>query len=82
MDAGLKQGNRGGRTVMSHTPQRGGQAPDQASSGRQTGAAVHADESLERHAPSGQSPEESHATRRHQAGDGPRQTDPTSLTVP
>src|SRR6266487_2413083 len=32
-------GNRSGRTVMSHTPQ-GGQAPDQASSGRQTGAAV------------------------------------------
>jgi hypothetical protein len=30
----------------------------------------------------GQSLEEPHATRRHQAGDGPRQTDPPSLTVP
>src|SRR5712691_9228939 len=30
----------------------------------------------------GQSPDESQATRRHQAGDGPRQTDPPSLTVP
>jgi hypothetical protein len=30
----------------------------------------------------GQFPEESHATRRHKAGDGPRQTDPTSLTDP
>ena len=35
------QGNRGGKTVMSHAD-RGGQAPDQASSGRQTGAAAHA----------------------------------------
>jgi hypothetical protein len=30
----------------------------------------------------GQSLEESHAAPRHQAGDGLRQTDPPSLTVP
>jgi len=33
------QGNRGGRTVMSHA-REGGQAPDQASSGRQIGVAL------------------------------------------
>jgi hypothetical protein len=35
-----RKGNRGGRTVMSHA-REGGQAPDQAGSGRQTGAAAH-----------------------------------------
>jgi hypothetical protein len=38
-DAGVMQGNRDGRTVMSHA-EKGGRAPDQASSGRQTGVAV------------------------------------------
>ena len=36
---------------------------------------------LARHAHGGQSLDESHAARRHQAGDGLRQTDPSSLTV-
>ena len=66
---------------MSHA-REGGQAPDQASSGRQTGAAAHArtDHSEGTHEAA------SHPTShtRHddnQAGDGPRQTDPPSLTV-
>jgi hypothetical protein len=54
---------------------KGGQAPNQASSGRQTGA-VLTDESLERHAPNAASHLKSHTRHGgHQAGDGPRQTD-------
>jgi len=56
---------------MSHAPQTGGQAPDQANSGRQTGAAARPDRSFPRHAQSGQSPDESQAARL-----------PASLTVP
>ena len=74
-------GNRGGRTVKSHA-ENGGQAPDQASSGRQTGAAAHkrTDHSQGTHTAA------SHMTShtRHgdnQAGNGPRQTNPPSLTV-
>ncbi len=61
----------------------GGQAPDQASSGRQTGVAAHTrtDHSQGTHEAA------SHLTihTRHgdnQAGNGPRQTDSASLTVP
>jgi hypothetical protein len=57
----------------------GGQAPDQASSGRQTGAAAHA--RTDRHARSGQSPEQSHTARRQPGWQRPRQTNPPSLTV-
>jgi len=67
---------------MSHA-RHGGQAPDQASSGRQTGAAAHAqtDHSQGTHEVA------SHPTShtRHgdnQAGNHPRQTNPMSLTVP
>jgi len=66
---------------MSHAPQ-GGQAPDQASSGCQTGAAAHAwtDQSQGTHKAA--SHKKSHKRHdRHQAGNGPRQTDPPSLTV-
>jgi hypothetical protein len=41
------------------------------------------DESLERHAPNAASPLKSHTRHEgHQAGNGSRQTNPTSLTVP
>ena len=43
---------------------QGGQAPDQASNGRQTGAAAHPDGSFPRHALGGQSLDESQETRR------------------
>ena len=66
---------------MSHAHQ-GGQAPDQASSGRQTGAAARTRTDHSKGTQSGQSPDESHAARQHQAGNGPRQTTPPSLTVP
>ena len=67
---------------MSHAGQ-GGQAPDQASSGRQTGAAAHA----QTHHSQGTHEVASHPTShtRHgdnQAGNHPRQTNPMSLTVP
>jgi hypothetical protein len=80
--AGLMQGNRGRRTP-DESHQDGGQAPDQASSGRQTGAAAH-----ERTNHS----QGTHNVARHltshtrhddnQAGDGLRQTNTTSLTDP
>ena len=62
-DAGLSAGKPRGRTVMSHA-HKGGQAPDQASSGRQTGAAVHTrtNHSQGTHQ-GGQSPDESQAAR-------------------
>jgi hypothetical protein len=67
---------------MSHAHE-GGQAPDQASSGRQTGVALP----LGRIIWQGTHKAASHPTshERHddnQAGNGPRQTDPPSLTVP
>ena len=61
----------------------GGQAPDQASSGRQTGAAAHTQTNHSQGTHQAASHPMSHT--RHddnQAGDGPRQTDPPSLTVP
>ena len=67
---------------MSHARQ-GGQAPDQANSGHQTGAAAltQTDHSQGTHKAA------SHLTShtRHgnnQAGNNPRQTNPPSLTVP
>jgi hypothetical protein len=67
---------------MSHAG-KGGQAPDQASSGRQTGAAAHERTDHSQGTHEAASHPTSHA--RHgdnQAGDGPRQTNTTSLTVP
>jgi hypothetical protein len=67
---------------MSHARQ-GGQAPDQANSGHQAGAAAHAQTNHSQGTHNAAGPLTSHM--RHddnQAGDGPRQTDPTSLTVP
>jgi len=66
---------------MSHAT-KGGQAPDQASSGRQTGAAAHERTDHSRGTHEAASHLTSHA--RHgdnQAGDGPRQTNTSSLTV-
>ena len=65
---------------MSHAPQ-GGQAPDQANSGHQAGAAAHTQTNHSEGTHNAAGPLTSHM--RHddnQAGDGPRQTDPTSLT--
>jgi len=67
---------------MSHA-REGGQAPDQASSGRQTGAAAHAQTDHSQGTQEAASPLTSHT--RHgdnQAGNNPRQTNPPSLTVP
>jgi hypothetical protein len=67
---------------MSHARQ-GGQAPDQANSGHQTGVAAltQTDHSEGTQAVAG--PQTSHMRHdEHQAGDGPRQTDPTSLHSP
>ncbi len=60
-----------------------GQAPDQASSGRQTGAAAHTqtDHSEGTHKAAGP-PDESHAARQQPGCNNPRQTTPPSLTVP
>ncbi len=66
---------------MSHAHQ-GGQAPDQASSGRQTGAAAHTRTDHSQGTHTAASPLTSHT--RHgdnQAGNGPRQTNPPTLTV-
>ena len=65
---------------MSHAPQ-GGQAPDQASSGRQTGVAVPPGRisPKARKAASHQTSHMRHGD--NQAGNDPRQTDPPSLTV-
>jgi len=67
---------------MSHA-RHGGQAPDQASSGRQTGAAAHAQTDHSQGTHEAANTLTSHT--RHgdnQAGNRPRQTDPTSLTDP
>jgi len=59
-----------------------GQAPDQASSGRQTGAAVHTQTNHFQGTHTAASHLTSHT--RHgdnQAGNGPRRTDPPTLTV-
>ena len=67
---------------MSHAHQ-GGQAPDQASSGRQTGAAAHTQTNHSQGTHTAASHPTSHT--RHgdnQAGNGPRQTNPPTLTVP
>jgi hypothetical protein len=66
---------------MSHA-REGGQAPDQASSGRQTGAAAHTQTDHSQGTHEAASRPTSHT--RHgdnQAGNHPRQTNPTSLTV-
>src|SRR6266511_4656623 len=67
---------------MSHAHQ-GGQAPDQPSSGRQTGAAAHTRTDHSQGTHTAASPLTSHT--RHgdnQAVNGPRQTNPPTLTVP
>src|SRR5947207_12745721 len=67
---------------MSHAHQ-GGQAPDQASSGRPAGAAAHTQTNHSQGTHTAASHPTSHT--RHddnQAGNGPRQTNPTTLTVP
>jgi hypothetical protein len=67
---------------MSHASQ-GGQAPDQASSGRQTGAAAHTQTNHSQGTHTAANPLTSHT--RHgdnQAGNEPRQTNPPTLTVP
>jgi uncharacterized Zn-finger protein len=67
---------------MSHAHQ-GGQAPDQASSGRQTGAAAHTQTNHSQGTHTAASHPTSHT--RHgdnQAGNEPRQTNPPTLTVP
>jgi hypothetical protein len=66
---------------MSHAHQ-GGQAPDQASSGRQTGAAAHTQTNHSQGTHTAASHPTSHT--RHddnQAGNEPRQTNPPTLTV-
>ena len=66
---------------MSHASQ-GGQAPDQASSGRQTGAAAHTQTNHSQGTHTAASHLTSHT--RHddnQAGNGSRQTNPPTLTV-
>jgi hypothetical protein len=66
---------------MSHAP-RGGQAPDQASSGCQTGVALPLGRIIEKGTHNAASHPTSH--KRHdddQAGNSPRQTNPLSLTV-
>jgi hypothetical protein len=66
---------------MSHA-REGGQAPDQASSGRQTSAAAHARTDHSQGTQKAANPLTSHT--RHgdnQAGNNPRQTSPPSLTV-
>jgi hypothetical protein len=67
---------------MSHARQ-GGQAPDQANSGHQAGVAALTQTDHSQGTQTVASPPTSHVRHdEHQAGDGPRQTDPTSLTVP
>jgi hypothetical protein len=66
---------------MSHAPQ-GGQAPDQANSERQTGAALPPGRIIRKGTHKAASHPTSH--KRHgdnQAGNEPRQTDAPSLTV-
>jgi hypothetical protein len=66
---------------MSHA-QEGGQAPDQASSGRQTGAAAHTQTDHSQGTHEAASHPTSHARHGYnQAGNHPRQTNPPSLTV-
>jgi hypothetical protein len=60
-----RHGNRSGKAVMSHADD-GGQAPDQASSGRQAGAAVQAGRVIAKTRRNGQHPDESRPTRQHQ----------------
>jgi hypothetical protein len=67
-------GNRGGKTVMSHA-HRAGQAPDQANSGRQTGAALPPGQIIRKahnHAANTLTSHEQHDD--NHPGDGPRQT--------
>jgi hypothetical protein len=66
---------------MSHA-QPGGQAPDQANSGRQTGAAAHTQQIIPeaRKAASHLTSHTRHGD--NQAGNGPSLTDQASLTVP
>jgi hypothetical protein len=66
---------------MSHAP-TGGQAPDQANSGRQTGAAVPPGRIIPkaRNAASQPTSHTQHGDTR--LANGPRPTDPPSLTVP
>ena len=67
---------------MSHAHQ-GGQAPDQASDGHQAGVAAHAQTDHSEGTHKAASHPKSHMRHdEHQAGDGPRQTDAPSLTVP
>ena len=77
------QGNRNGKTVMSHTPDRVGQAPDQASSGRQTGAALPPGRIIRKGTPQKPASHPTSHKQQHdnQAGNNPRQTSPPSLTV-
>jgi hypothetical protein len=67
---------------MSHASD-GGQAPDQASSGRQTGAAAHTQTDHSQGTHEAAKPLTSHTRHgNNQAGNHPRQTNPTSLTDP
>jgi hypothetical protein len=67
---------------MSHAPQ-GGQAPDQASSERQTGAAAHARTDHSQGTREAAKPLTSHTRHgNNQTGERPRQTNPPSLTAP
>jgi hypothetical protein len=66
---------------MSHA-QQGGQAPDQASSGRQTGAAVPPGRIIPKARKAASHPTSHKQHGGHQAGNHPRQTNPPTLTVP
>ena len=67
---------------MSHDSQ-GGQAPDQASSGRQTGAAAHTQTNHSQGTHTAANPLTNHTRHSdNQAGNQPRQTNPPTLTVP
>ena len=78
--AGLDAG-KPRRQDCDESRQQGGQAPDQANSGRQTGAAVHTRTIHSQGTHNAACHLTSHTRHgRHQAGNGPRQTDPPSLT--
>ena len=65
---------------MSHAHE-GGQAPDQASSGRQTGVAVPPGRIIPEARKAASHPTSHTRHGDNQAGNGPRQTHPASLTV-
>ena len=82
MYVGLGAGKTARQDCDESRPQ-GGQAPDQANSGHQAGVAVLTQTDHSEGTPKAAGPLKSHMRHdNNQAGDGPRQTDPPSLTAP